>query len=691
MWSFSFTPRGGTPPYTFSLAPGATNWPGFQVSNAPNVPNYFTPQQTGSISGIPPFGVTTNTPFTTQLQLTDCAGNTVTHPVTIRFSPVDFNVQWVPQYISEGQPFSLPLSGIGGMPPYRISITSGSLPPGIAFNAANNTLAGTAAAGSAGSYPFQFEITDSRGSSVSLGTTFTVLPLFIPPPAQAPQYIYNAKVGQAFSVPLTATGGTPPYTFSLDDRDTMPSGVFIEPSGAIAGTPTYQFSHWSFRVHVTDSANPPNAASFEFGMTGQGQSPQALSASSAYPGTNRFTDAARASYETNWLTISGGIPPYTCSVTPGSSLPAGTLLFDYASIDKTYSDPLDCYLIGATMQPGDYTFSIRVTDSALNLADFPVSWHVSAMGLFNEFPPYGSNIAYLGQPYSQALLVAGGTPPYTITPAVPYAVGLSIGTSDPLAVLSGTPLEAGSYTPLEPTIKDSAGNTFNSPGGLAISAGPNILTLGVTSGAIGSGTVGVNYGWNLDMSGPVHFPPYTVSLLPDPRGPNPSSAMLPEGLTLQTTGLDTVDDTNEVAFIGGTPAEAGDFSYLLRVEDANGNIGQREVTMHIGAAGQSIDETANATVTSSPFTYNRATRLFSGTVTVTARALLQAPLFVVLTQLPAGITVTNAQGTLPSGPWGELSTTPIAAGQTISFPVVFSDPTNVRMSFVVKLYAGQPQ
>src|SRR5215471_15569180 len=37
--SWSFSPQGGTPPYTFSLASGAANIPGFRIATAPDAPN----------------------------------------------------------------------------------------------------------------------------------------------------------------------------------------------------------------------------------------------------------------------------------------------------------------------------------------------------------------------------------------------------------------------------------------------------------------------------------------------------------------------------------------------------------------------------------------------------------------------------------------------------------------------------
>src|SRR5262249_54845556 len=156
-------------------------------------------------------------------------------------------------------------------------------------------------------------------------------------------------------------------------------------------------------------------AVFAFALTIEGPSAIPLSIQGQSNSGTRFTDATRASYGSNFITLAGGIPPYTCALSPGSTLPAGLQVFNFASIETLYTDPSDCYVIGSTLVPGDYSFSIRATDSVGNFADFPTSLHVSQIGLYNPYPPYSPNIPFLNQPYSQPLLPVGGTQSYTIT------------------------------------------------------------------------------------------------------------------------------------------------------------------------------------------------------------------------------------------------------------------------------------
>jgi hypothetical protein len=64
----------------------------------------------------------------------------------------------------------------------------------------------------------------------------------------------NGTVGQAYSQQLTASGGTPSYTWSTPPGS-LPPGFNLSASGMLSGTPTAE-SSYSFNVQVTDSAAP---------------------------------------------------------------------------------------------------------------------------------------------------------------------------------------------------------------------------------------------------------------------------------------------------------------------------------------------------------------------------------------------------------------------------------------------------
>jgi endoglucanase len=70
-----------------------------------------------------------------------------------------------------------------------------------------------------------------------------------------PSSLPSGTVGQAFSTSLTATGGTPPYAWSLVSGQ-LPAGLTLSGAGVISGTPTASGTS-SFTVQVKDSASSP--------------------------------------------------------------------------------------------------------------------------------------------------------------------------------------------------------------------------------------------------------------------------------------------------------------------------------------------------------------------------------------------------------------------------------------------------
>ncbi len=93
------------------------------------------------------------------------------------------------------------------------------------------------------------KVVDAFGQSATKGATLAVAArpsLSLPPPPAG-------QVGLAYSDPLTVTGGTGPYVWSVS-AGTLPPGLTLDPaSGLLAGTPTTVGS-FPFTVKVVDSA-----------------------------------------------------------------------------------------------------------------------------------------------------------------------------------------------------------------------------------------------------------------------------------------------------------------------------------------------------------------------------------------------------------------------------------------------------
>jgi Putative Ig domain len=82
-----------------------------------------------------------------------------------------------------------------------------------------------------------------------------------------PSLLPAGHIGAFYSVPLTATGGSPPYSFSLI-AGTLPAGLSLSGSGVISGTPTVTTST-TFTVGVADSIFASASQSFSLTISPQ--------------------------------------------------------------------------------------------------------------------------------------------------------------------------------------------------------------------------------------------------------------------------------------------------------------------------------------------------------------------------------------------------------------------------------------
>ncbi|HEX5424177.1 MAG TPA: putative Ig domain-containing protein [Candidatus Acidoferrales bacterium] len=150
-----------------------------------------------------------------------------------------------------GKPYIDSLTAIGGYYPYTWSVSSGSLPPGLAINS-YGTIEGTPT--QLGAYSFVLQVSDSATppysatQAATLNVTPTPLSVLGNPFSPAPlNVLYHSQI------PIS--GGTPPYTLSITSG-TLPPGLTFDPTtGYIDGTPT-QVGTFNFSVMGTDSSNP---------------------------------------------------------------------------------------------------------------------------------------------------------------------------------------------------------------------------------------------------------------------------------------------------------------------------------------------------------------------------------------------------------------------------------------------------
>ena len=161
-----------------------------------------------------------------------------------------------------GTAYSQALAATGGLTPYTWSVSGGSLPAGLNLNSATGEISGTPA--SAGASSFTIEVTDAESPAMTatqpLSLTVTPAPL-----AVTTTSLPGATLGSAYSAALAATGGTPPYAWSVT-AGPLPPGLSLSSAGTISGTPAVAGTY-PVTVQAADSASPRQTATARLSVT----------------------------------------------------------------------------------------------------------------------------------------------------------------------------------------------------------------------------------------------------------------------------------------------------------------------------------------------------------------------------------------------------------------------------------------
>ncbi len=164
------------------------------------------------------------------------------------------------------------------------------------------------------------------------------------------------------------------------------------------------------------------------------------------------------------LTVTGGVAPYTFSISIGA-LPPGLSLNSSTGA-----------ITGTPTTAGTYNLTAQVVDSQGNTATASCSIVVSPAVLTLSGP---TGTAQLGVAYSSVLNAAGGVPPYTfsiISGSLPPGLLLNSSTG----AITGTPTTVGTYN-FTAQVVDSQGNTATASCSIVVtSAGTNPTTTSLT-------------------------------------------------------------------------------------------------------------------------------------------------------------------------------------------------------------------
>jgi len=163
-----------------------------------------------------------------------------------------------------GSPFSYQLTVAGGTPPYVWSIASGSLPFGLGLDSRAGLISGIPT--TAGSATFTAQVTDSASRVAQKPLSITVAPAPALPLRLNVAASLQAVKGTPSSYQPEATGGTPPYTWSIT-AGSLPAGLALNnSSGALSGTPSAS-GDFSVTITVRDQRNQSAAGSIQIKVT----------------------------------------------------------------------------------------------------------------------------------------------------------------------------------------------------------------------------------------------------------------------------------------------------------------------------------------------------------------------------------------------------------------------------------------
>jgi len=642
-----------------------------------------------TINGIPAAGGA----YAFRLQAAISGGASTVREFVIQISsgPAIANTSPLPSG-SVNTPINIPLTALGGAPPYQWSLVSGSLPNGISLNPFGS-LTGTPVVAS--NVQFVLRVTDSAGNAATQQFVWTVKPgVAISSASPLPA----ATAGRAYSFTLAATGGTPPYSWSA--AGSVPPGLSLS-GNTLSGTPT-QPGAYSLFITVNDSAlgsdvglfslqvlpavaittaSLPNATGgIPYSQTlaatgGAGSYTWSVAAGALPPGLNLSPQGALSGTPTlsgtyNFVVratdTSGGFAlksfnlavGASLAITTASQLPQASLGVQYAvTFAASGGNPPYVWTIAGGQVPpglslsqsgalsgtpaaaGTYTFDVRVTDQSAAFAQKSFSLTVSAGLVITTPPALPSGVP--GVAYSQTLQAAGGTPPYTWTlTSGSLPAGLSLSGA---GVLSGTPTAAGNFT-FQATVTDSAGATAAQTFTLNIGNNLTFVSPSTLPGAV----VGAAYSYTFQAAGGT--PPYSWQL---------AGGAVPPGLSfVLATGT-----------LSGTPTAQGAYMFTIRVTDAAGTSLVSSFSLTVNAA-LSITTPAALPAASVGAPYSQ-TLAAAGGVPPYQWSLQSG-------SLPAGLLL---------GPDGRISGTPSAPGE-FSFTVVVTDSRSATATATFTLSVG---
>ncbi|HXN27776.1 MAG TPA: putative Ig domain-containing protein [Candidatus Acidoferrales bacterium] len=338
----------------------------------------------------------------------------------------------------------------------------------------------TAPAGLTTGITVTLEAIAKANSGVTATSTITI----VLPVTYTTTSLPNGSNGVAYSQTIVTTGGVAPITYTVG-TGSLPAGLKLNSTGTVIGTPSSSGTS-TFTINATDFGTPPlTVASPIFTITINPPPPLSITSTSM---SNGITGTAYSSA----IASSGGVPPLTWSVPPGT-LPPGLELNTSSGL-----------ISGTPTTAGVFKFFPTVTDSAIPAQKFTSTTGVTisvitVAPLQSVTPPLPPGDVAVG--YTASLVASGGVAPYTwsITSGQ-LPSGLKLNSAN--GTITGIPILS---TTANFTVQvEDTNSTKSAPQTLSIVIAPgSAITNTLLSGAYSFLFHGFDSGGNVEIAGNV--------------------------------------------------------------------------------------------------------------------------------------------------------------------------------------------
>lgn len=416
---------GGTPPYTWSMAPGS-----------PALPNGLTlTPSIGKISGIPTTTGTTHTEFKLQHSTGESVQKVLS--ITVNIAPTSLTIltnSLKPGTITRDYAFAL--SGTGGTTPYTWDLKAGTspLPSGLTLST-NGVISGTPTLASTATHTFTLTDATSMTVEKALPLSIRAIPLSITT-TSLPAGTFDV----AYDQPVSVMGGIGTLVWDVPGG-ALPPGLSSNAStGDISGIPS-QPGSFNFTLRVTDQIPQFDEQNFTITITSPAP-PLITGPSSLRAGT------VNQPYPDTQLTATGGVQPYSWSVNP--ALPNGLTLNPSSGVitgtplSGSHGNSLHEFIVTDSTRP--------INQQGKKTLSLTINANVTPLTITTRSLPDGRRNTL----YSGTLEALGGVAPYTWSVSPPLPTGLTLTPST--GEIRGTPTTRSNVSH-DFTIRDSTHQT----------------------------------------------------------------------------------------------------------------------------------------------------------------------------------------------------------------------------------------